>query len=198
MLLAPGDRVELAVGPLPEGALLELEELPYDRGLGMSEAVPWATVQVGPTAPTVAALPVARDPLPALADLGAPADRTIVLGGRNSLRHGIEFTVNDEMFPRDRPVQVGSVQVWDVVNGTRLDHPFHLHGFFFQVLAVNGQPVPAADRSWEDTVNVPAEATLRIAWRADDRPGEWMYHCHILEHAESGMMASFAVEGGTR
>jgi FtsP/CotA-like multicopper oxidase with cupredoxin domain len=78
-----------------------------------------------------------------------------------------------------------------VVNQTKMDHPFHLHGFFFQVLQVNGAPPPY--RSWEDTINVPAKGRVRIAWLPDDRPGSWMYHCHILEHHAAGMMAHFEV-----
>jgi FtsP/CotA-like multicopper oxidase with cupredoxin domain len=88
-------------------------------------------------------------------------------------------------------VKVGELQVWDVINDTLMDHPFHLHGFFFQVLEVNG--APPAFRSWEDTVNVPPKSRVRIAWMPDDRPGEWMYHCHILEHHASGMMGHFTV-----
>jgi FtsP/CotA-like multicopper oxidase with cupredoxin domain len=42
-------------------------------------------------------------------------------------------------------------------------------------------------------VNVPPKGRVRIAWMPDDRPGEWMYHCHILEHHASGMMGHFAV-----
>jgi multicopper oxidase len=79
----------------------------------------------------------------------------------------------------------------EVVNQTKMDHPFHLHGFFFQVLEVNGTPPPF--RSWEDTVKVPAKGMIRIAWMPDNRPGEWMYHCHILEHHAAGMMAHFCV-----
>ena len=48
-------------------------------------------------------------------------------------------------------------------------------------------------RSWEDVVNVPPRATVRIAWMPDERLGSWMYHCHILEHHASGMMAHFDV-----
>jgi FtsP/CotA-like multicopper oxidase with cupredoxin domain len=88
-------------------------------------------------------------------------------------------------------VRVGELQVWEVVNETKMDHPFHLHGFFFQVLEVNGRPVEKL--SWEDTVNVPAKGQVRIAWLPDDRPGSWMYHCHILEHHAAGMMAHFEV-----
>jgi FtsP/CotA-like multicopper oxidase with cupredoxin domain len=47
--------------------------------------------------------------------------------------------------------------------------------------------------AWKDTVNVPQKAQVRIAWLPDDRPGEWMYHCHILEHHAMGMMAHFSV-----
>ena len=103
----------------------------------------------------------------------------------------LDFTINDESHHRAEPVRLGELQVWDIVNDSLLDHPFHLHGFFFQVLEVNGSP--PAFRSWEDTVNIPAQGRVRIAWRADDRPGEWMYHCHILEHHAGGMMAHFEV-----
>lgn len=81
--------------------------------------------------------------------------------------------------------------MWDIVNDGACDHPFHLHGFFFQVLARDG--VPPAFHSWEDTVDVPARSRVRIAWMPDDRPGEWMYHCHILPHHAAGMMAHFSV-----
>ena len=103
----------------------------------------------------------------------------------------MDFLVNNEKHHRDQPVDAGTLQVWDVINDSDMDHPFHLHGFFFQVLAVNGEP--PAFRSWEDTVNVPPKSRVRIAWKADDRTGEWMYHCHILEHHAAGMMAHFAV-----
>jgi FtsP/CotA-like multicopper oxidase with cupredoxin domain len=95
------------------------------------------------------------------------------------------------MHHNDKPVIVGELQVWDVVNASHMDHPFHLHGFFFQVLSVNGEAPPY--RAWQDTVNVPPKGTVRIAWMPDDRPGFWMYHCHILEHHAGGMMANFAV-----
>ena len=103
----------------------------------------------------------------------------------------MDFVVNDEMHHVDEPVRVGELQIWDVVNATLMDHPFHLHGFFFQVLSVDGEP--PAYRSWEDVVNLPPKSTTRIAWMPDDRPGRWMYHCHILEHHAGGMMAHFDV-----
>ena len=105
----------------------------------------------------------------------------------------VKFVVNGEAHHRDQPVRVGVLQVWDIVNDTLMDHPFHLHGFFFQILSVNG--AAPAYRLWEDTVNVAPRSRVRIAWMPDDRPGEWMYHCHILEHHASGMMGTFEVVG---
>jgi FtsP/CotA-like multicopper oxidase with cupredoxin domain len=47
--------------------------------------------------------------------------------------------------------------------------------------------------AWKDTVNVPPRSKVKIAWMPDNRPGVWMYHCHILEHHHAGMMANFEV-----
>jgi FtsP/CotA-like multicopper oxidase with cupredoxin domain len=102
-----------------------------------------------------------------------------------SLWRGVDSMVNDEPHHHGQPVRGGELQVWDVINETPLDHPFHLHGFFFQVLAVNGEA--PAYRSWEDTVNVPPKGRVKIAWMPGDRPGSWMAHCHILEHHAAGI-----------
>ena len=103
----------------------------------------------------------------------------------------MDFVVNKERHHRDEPVKIGKLQVWDVINDTMMDHPFHLHGFFFQVVEEDGKP--PAFRSWEDTVNIPPKGRVRIAWMPDEREGEWMYHCHILEHHAAGMMAHVEV-----
>lgn len=97
---------------------------------------------------------------------------------------GEELVFNRESHHRADPVKLGELQVSDIINGTPVDHPFHRHGHFFQVLEVNGQPPEFL--SWEDSVNVPARGRVRIAWLPDARPGEWMYHRHILEHHALG------------
>ena len=194
VLLTPGDRFDLAVGPFEEGEAFALEALPYDRGTGRRRRPErWARVIVGPQAPSRAVLPERMRTIEPLADASHPSNREVRLGGRMSLRRGVDFLIDGEPHHHGEPVRVGELQVWDVVNETPLDHPFHLHGFFFQVLEHDG--VAPAYRSWEDTVNVPAKGRVRIAWLPDDRPGSWMYHCHILEHAEAGMMAHFEVVG---
>jgi FtsP/CotA-like multicopper oxidase with cupredoxin domain len=85
--------------------------------------------------------------------------------------------------------KVGETQVWTVRNDTDFSHPFHLHGFFFQVLDTADGVL-----EWKDTVDVPLHSEVKLAVKFDDRPGMWMYHCHILDHAEVGMMGHLHVE----
>jgi FtsP/CotA-like multicopper oxidase with cupredoxin domain len=192
VLLTPADRVELAVGPFAEGETLRIQSLRYNRrSVARVRDEPFATLRIGAAAPSRAVVPTTLRHIEPLVTGPVTATREVHLGFRPSLKHGVDFLINKEQHHRDRPVPVGELQVWDVVNDTLMDHPFHLHGFFFQVLEVNGEP--PAFLSWEDTVNVPPKARVRIAWLPDERPGEWMYHCHILEHHASGMMAHFEV-----
>jgi FtsP/CotA-like multicopper oxidase with cupredoxin domain len=192
VLLAPADRIDIAVGPFTEGQELTVEALAYfRRTVRKRKTERFATLRTGPAKPSTAVIPERLRTIEPLAPVSATPTRTVKLGIKLSLRHGVDFVINREQHHRDEPVKAGELQIWDVVNTTLMDHPFHLHGFFFQVLAVNGEP--PGWRSWEDVVNVPPRATVRIAWLPDDRLGSWMYHCHILEHHASGMMAHFDV-----
>ena len=192
VLLTPADRVDIAVGPFTEGETIAVDALKYNRmTVARAKNESFATVRVGPPAPSRAVIPTTLRSIEPLVSGAVSPTREVHLGFKPSLRHGVTFVVNKEPHHRDKPVKVGELQVWDVINDTMMDHPFHLHGFFFQVLEVDGEP--PAFRSWEDTINVPPKGRVRIAWVADDRPGEWMYHCHILEHHEQGMMGHFAV-----
>ena len=196
VLLAPADRVELAVGPFTEGETLAIESLGYRRGkLGakLRQARPEAfgRLRVGPGVPSSASVPTVLRRIDPLVPEPVEPTRVVRLGWKLSLEHGVDFTINRESHHRAEPCRVGELQVWEIVNDSPVDHPFHLHGFFFQVLEVNG--VRPEFLSWEDTVNVPGRGRVRIAWLPDEREGEWMYHCHILEHHAAGMMAHFAV-----
>ncbi|MBX6363275.1 MAG: multicopper oxidase family protein [Gemmatimonadetes bacterium] len=191
VLLAPADRVDIAVGPFAEGETIAVEGLRYNQGsVAPARRRTYATVRVGAAAPSRAAIPATLREIAPLVTGPVVPTREVRLGFKMSLR-GVDFTINHEQHHRDEPVRVGELQVWDIVNATKMDHPFHLHGFFFQVLEVNGEA--PAYLSWEDTINIPPAGRVRIAWMPDDRPGEWMYHCHILEHHASGMMAHFEV-----
>lgn len=192
VLLPPADRVELLVGPFAEGEVLAIDSLRYLRStMKMRGNERFGTLAVGQEKPSIAAIPARLRTIEPLADAAATPNRKVKFSVGLSLRNLIDFNVNGETHHHDKPVKVGELQVWDVVNASLMDHPFHLHGFFFQVLSINGK---APDfRSWEDVVNLPPRSTVRIAWMPEDRPGSWMYHCHILEHHEAGMMGHFEV-----
>lgn len=190
ILLPPGDRVDLAVGPFHRGDTLAVDALPYDRGAGHPDTARFAVVTVGAPAATRAHIPARLRDITPITPADTPPHRRVRIGDRFSLRHGVQGTINDEPHHHDDPVQVGQLQVWELINNTTMDHPFHLHGFFFQIVETTSAATPLA---WRDTVNVPANGIVRIAWIPDDRPGNWMYHCHILEHHAAGMMAHLTV-----
>jgi len=192
VLLAPGDRVDIAVGPFAAGQELAIDALRYSRTtIKRRGDERFATLRVGSAKASTAVVPERLRVIEPLAPSSATPNRTVDFGIKYSLRRGIDFVVNGERHKTDEPVRIGELQVWDVVNSTLMDHPFHLHGYFFQVLSVDGE-LPAW-RSWEDVVNLPPKSTTRIAWMPDGRPGSWMYHCHILEHHAAGMMGHFEV-----
>jgi FtsP/CotA-like multicopper oxidase with cupredoxin domain len=119
--------------------------------------------------------------------------RGFVLGQKDPPGGARLFTINDEAWPDNAPVEVklGDIEIWEIRNATATDHPVHLHGMFFEVLAdVSGQR-PRPD-GLKDTVNVRRGSTVRFAVRFDV-PGIWMLHCHILEHADAGMLVNVIV-----
>ena len=76
-------------------------------------------------------------------------------------------------------------------NDTAFDHPIHLHGHSFHVVSRNGEP--PAQPVIRDTVLIAPQQYVDVAFVADN-PGDWMLHCHILEHQQSGMMGYIRVE----
>lgn len=85
----------------------------------------------------------------------------------------------------------GEHVILHMINETDFAHPMHLHGHFFRVLAIDGVATP--HREWRDTVIMAPRQAIDVAFVADN-PGEWMYHCHILDHAAGGMMGTIIVE----
>lgn len=197
VLMVPGERMDIVVGPFTEGDTFLIESLPYDRkAFVKTKRQQFARVVVDEQKPSVAFIPDELRTIEPLAPQDAPVTRKVSLAVIPNLKNGVNFYVNGEEHTQDEPVKVGELQVWEVSNLSMMDHPFHLHGFFFQVIEENGK-APAYN-AWKDTYNLGPKATIKIAWMPDNRPGRWMYHCHILEHHEAGMMASFDVIDGTQ
>ena len=192
LLIVPGERYDIVVGPFAEGHTFTIDSLPYNRMTMVKQKHrSFATVQVGAHKPSRAFLREQLRNIEPLAPQDAPVTRKVKLSVDPSLKRGIDFTVNNALHATDKPVNVGELQVWEVSNTSLMDHPFHLHGFFFQVLQVNGKAPEYA--AVKDTVNLGPRSKVKIAWIPDNRPGKWMYHCHILEHHAAGMMAHFEV-----
>jgi FtsP/CotA-like multicopper oxidase with cupredoxin domain len=114
---------------------------------------------------------------------------------REMMRHGMAWAINGvaagghDMAPA-LTLKRGRTHVLAMTNGTAWHHPIHLHGHSFRVIARDGQPT--RHREWQDTVLVAPRERVDIAFVADN-PGDWMFHCHILEHQEGGMMSVFRV-----
>ncbi len=194
VLLANTERVEVLVrGTGEAGTEVELTDLPYDRYRPLYRPRDWdeprgvltlATTDEDPVdAPTI---PATLRPVPPL----EPTDSTPV-----RVLNLTQGRINGNLMDMDRVdarARLGETEVWELRNLVGMDHPFHLHGFRFQILSVNGRPVPF--RQWKDTVNVPKRATVRIAVRYTDYAGKWMFHCHIVDHEDFGMMGVLEVE----
>jgi FtsP/CotA-like multicopper oxidase with cupredoxin domain len=108
---------------------------------------------------------------------------------------GIEWTINDAAFRHEHDGHAATSPAarlpkgeWSHLRFTNESyrlHPMHIHGLFFKVLARNGAPVD--EPYFRDTVLLRSHDTVDVGTVPLD-VGTWMVHCHILEHAESGMM----------
>jgi bilirubin oxidase len=150
--------------------------------------------------------------LPANADINtrltegeATASRTFIMsqaqgggsgGGMRFVINGLSFDINRI----DETVLSGATEIWEISNTSGMAHPFHAHAIQWQILdrgQSNSNLVPATgiDLGWKDTVLVEPNETVRFIGKFDPNvnSGLYMYHCHILEHEDNGMMGTFQV-----
>ncbi|GAB4556088.1 MAG: hypothetical protein Tsb0014_48190 [Pleurocapsa sp.] len=108
---------------------------------------------------------------------------------------GMAFLINGQPYSGDRldtQVKLNTVEDWEITNTGVMDHPFHIHGNAFQVIERNGQPESLL--AWRDTVLVKIGETVRIRIPFNDFAGKTVYHCHVLDHEDLGMMGNLAIE----
>jgi FtsP/CotA-like multicopper oxidase with cupredoxin domain len=202
LVIAPGERVDAIFTPVTKtGNTLTVEWRLFNRGFGSVEARlpigPLFEMAIEGTAPSSPIpYPVLRRDVHPLATAGAK-EVEVELTLAKDATGAFEYGINGVPFQKNRPftARPGETQIWHLVNDTAWSHPFHLHGFFFQVLDKEGASVrPLA---WKDTVDVPFKSSVRIVVRFDeDRPGAWMFHCHVLDHADGGLMGTVEVGVG--
>nr|WP_221244021.1 multicopper oxidase family protein [Cryobacterium roopkundense] len=199
IVLAPGNRADLLV--TVTGGDAALRALNYDRGTaggmmggGISPAggdMSLATFRVaGETVAAAAAVPAQPTPRD-LRTATVTARRELVfsmgMGGMGGAM--MAPTINGRAFDAariDETVQLGSVEDWLLTNTSTLDHPLHLHVWPMQIVEEGGQPVDTV--IWQDVVNIPARSTTRVRIAFSDFSGRTVYHCHILDHEDAGMM----------
>jgi FtsP/CotA-like multicopper oxidase with cupredoxin domain len=210
VLLAPGNRVDLLVRPTGTGSFT-LRTLDVDRGgmgmggMGMagpgdtSRATALATVEVGAPGGTSSATPgAATGRFPPLRDL-----RSASVDGHRSISFtmgmgmgGMAFGFDGRPFDMartDQQVRLGTVEEWTIGNDSPMDHPFHLHVWPMQVV-----DAPDLDTSgppeWRDVVIVPARGQVKVRIPVEDFPGRTVYHCHVLDHEDQGMMGTVVAD----
>lgn len=106
------------------------------------------------------------------------------------------FTINGRAFPDTEPLKVKKgerVRIRMINGGTSTIHPMHLHGHQFKVVAVDGNPVPKAAQLTRNTQPIHPGETYDIEFIANN-PGTWLFHCHELHHADSGMIVPVVYE----
>ena len=194
IVVANSERVELLVrGSGTRGSRTVLQSLPYDRYIPQTRPKDWNRAIDLLAIQVTNGAPVAPVTIPATLRRITPLDTT-----RVSAHRIVTFSqgmINNRHFDFSRvdfTTKLGATEIWKVENLVGMDHPFHLHGFQFQVLERNGKPEPYL--SWKDAVNVRRQETVRFVVRFDDFPGKWMFHCHILNHEDQGMMGILEVK----
>jgi FtsP/CotA-like multicopper oxidase with cupredoxin domain len=210
LLLTPGNRADVLVTAVAGDATFRA--VYYNRGR--------MAAMMGPAGPAVnggqgtgdimlatfsvsgaaTASPAAVPARPAAADLRAAvvaAHRQLTLAAAGGMGMGMgmmSFTINGREFNpsrTDTTVAAQTVEEWALINPSPMDHPFHLHIWPMQLIEEHGQaPGPPL---WRDVVNIPANGQVRVRIHFKDFTGRSVYHCHILDHEDQGMMGVIEV-----
>jgi FtsP/CotA-like multicopper oxidase with cupredoxin domain len=206
VLLPPAGRVEAIVSGQPNGIRSVLRTRCVDTGRdgdpnpGMILAdVASAKIAPQPTTPTAP---------PAAAVSEAPTQFKVVDAERlkrepprfvaafSEDRNG--FYINGQKYAADMPpmarAKVGGYEHWRILNNTRELHPMHIHQAHFLAFLENDRPMP--DPEWLDTVNVPVGGSVDVIMDFTNPVirGMSLFHCHLLNHEDKGMMAKILFE----
>ncbi len=192
LLVANSERIEVLVRGGEAGSRTTLQTLPYDRYDIQTRPKNWDQPRDVVELRTSTEGPAPDYTIPSSLRVVRPISTKVVAAKRTIVF--AQGMINNKLMDMNRvDIRVGlnTTEIWQIENVVGMDHPFHLHGFQFQVLDRNGVPEPYL--SWKDSVNVPKHSKVRIAVRFEHFPGKWMFHCHILDHEDMGMMGILEV-----
>ncbi|MCC6764320.1 MAG: multicopper oxidase family protein [Deltaproteobacteria bacterium] len=191
--LAPGNRLDLDL-TIPADAAGRQFRIVDGFVQGRPNSLGWIRIEGDPV-PTPSFPSPARAHVPAWKAVPNEPTLQFELQAQRGGPYGVAWTLNGEA-ATDHAHHPGSALVLGrfarlrFVNASFRLHPMHTHGMFFKVLARNGAPVD--EPWWRDTVLVHAKETVDVGLVPLDA-GRWMMHCHVLEHAEAGMMTTLDV-----
>jgi len=183
--LTPGERAEIMVSlkGMNSGEYLDL----------ISEDTTVLRLNVAGDLKPNGSMPVTLNQLATAVDNGT-VDRRFVLFGMGAM-----VSINGDVFDMNRVDERGITdqdEVWEIYNRPDMMggmvHSFHLHGTQFRILTRDGALPPLNERGWKDTVALDSGERVRFLVSFDE-PGLFMYHCHILEHEDNGMMGQIEI-----
>jgi len=206
VLLAPGNRTDLLVRPTGDGHYALISD-PYDRGRaammgggmggdGSFNGSPVTLATMTVSGPVSASPPIPTTlPAPPVPQGPAVGQRRLTFAmGMAAGMGAMTFTIDGRTFDPgrdDQTVALGTTEEWTVVNTSPMDHPFHLHAWPFHVLDASAGAAPTGVQ--QDVVLIPARGWVRLRIPFTDYPGRSVYHCHILDHEDLGMMGTINV-----
>ena len=194
LVVAPGQRTDVLVQAGAPGAY-KLLAIANDQGYPSPTGILAHVVVEGEPLPMSLPAALPEPPLAPIGDGEVSGSRTITFTAIEpevpaaATYQEFAFLIDGRRFDPDRvdhSIPVGAVEEWTVVNDHHDDHVFHIHTNPFQVMAINGEPVP--EPLWRDTVIVPREGSITFRSRFLDFTGKTVLHCHMMNHEELGMM----------
>jgi spore coat protein A len=198
ILLGPAERADVVVDfgkDLGKKPVLESVERVDGRpgGIG-TPSTPVMQFRVDKRVTDTSSVPAALEPLPKL-DLPSSPTMTWDFGLGASGDH-TAWTINGKPCDHSRvdaTIPLGSVQRWLLVNTSTITHYIHLHEEAWRTISRNGQPPPAWEAGYQDVWRLDPGDSVEVAARITDYTGDFMIHCHMLDHEDHGMMATFEV-----
>ena len=197
LLLSPGERAEIIVD-LQAGKSVNLVDVSLNQGDDDAPQFSFLDIRPQATLATSEELPDLLTQIDWLKESDATVTRTFTLETSMGMMGG-GASINGKVMDIgriDEVVKRGATEIWQLRNPSMMSHPFHMHDVQFQILDRNGQPPDANENGRKDVVLVHPREEVRIIMRFEDYADEhapFMYHCHILEHEDEGMMGQFLV-----
>ncbi len=193
--LAPAERVDVVIdfSKYPVGTEIVLKNQNSFSAPSLPDIMRFDVVR---DEPDESSIPPTLRALVRLPESSASMKRNFTLtqtfqNGRNDI-----WTINGKLYDPaivDASPRLNTTEIWSWINFSDQAHPIHIHDIDWQILDVDGAPPAPGDDGMKDTFLVPAGSTVRVIGTFSDNLGEYVSHCHILEHEDHAMMLNFVV-----